>query len=71
MVERSWLQVWADNRPVFAENAPAGTTRTFTADEAIRMRVGNAGGVDVTVNGDHQGRLGSAGQALEVSWGRE
>ena len=71
MVERSWLQVWADNRPVFAENAPAGMTRTFTAAEAIRMRVGNAGGVDVTVNGDRQGRLGSAGQALEVSWGRE
>lgn len=71
MLERSWLQVWVDNRPVLAENVPAGATRTFAADEGIRMRVGNAGGVDVTVNGDRQGRLGSAGQALEVSWGRE
>lgn len=71
VVERSWLQVWADGRSVMAENLPAGTTRTFTASSSIRMRVGNAGGVDVTVNGVHQGRLGSGPQALDVAWGRD
>jgi cytoskeletal protein RodZ len=69
--ERSWLQVWTDGRSVLAEPVPAGTARSFTADRAIRMRVGNAGAVDVTVNGLQQGRLGAPGQVLDVSWGRE
>lgn len=71
IVERSWLQVWTDGASVVAENLAAGTTRTFTASSSIRMRVGNAGGVDVTVNGVHQGRLGSGPQALDVAWGRD
>jgi cytoskeleton protein RodZ len=71
LVDRSWVQVWVDDRSVVAENMPAGTTRSFTADRSIRMRVGNAGGVDVTVNGQNQGRLGTAGQQLEATWGRD
>ncbi len=71
VVEQSWLQVWTDGRPVIAETVAGGNTRTFTAEQSIRMRVGNAGGVDVTVNGNHQGKLGADKQAMEVSWGRE
>jgi len=71
IVDRSWLQVWVDDQPVAAENMQAGTERTFTANRSVRMRVGNAGGVDVTVNGTAQGRLGTAGQQLDASWGRE
>lgn len=71
ITERVWLQVWADGRSVFAETLTAGAGRTFSADQSIRMRVGNAGGVDVTANGVHQGRLGTAGQVLDASWGRE
>jgi hypothetical protein len=69
--DRSWLQVWADERSVLAEPIPGGSTRTFTAEKSIRMRVGNAGAVDVTVNNVHQGKLGAPGQVLDVSWGRE
>jgi hypothetical protein len=71
IVDRSWVQVWADERPVLAQTLPPGTTQTFTADRSLRMRVGNAGGIDITVNGVHQGRLGSTGQVLDASWGRE
>ena len=39
-------------------------------NQSVRMRLGNAGGVDVSVNGVSQGRLGSTGQALDVSWSR-
>jgi cytoskeleton protein RodZ len=72
LTEGSWMQVWTDNRPVLQEAVPAGgAPRVFTADQSIRMRVGNAGGIEVTVNGVNQGKLGSANQAMEVSWGRE
>lgn len=71
IVERSWLQVWTDGRSVLAEAMNPGAARTFTADQSVRMRVGNANGVDVTVNGSSQGRLGSPGQALDVAWSRE
>lgn len=71
IVDRSWLQVWTDGRSVLAEALNPGAQRTFTADQSVRMRVGNASGVDVTVNGSSQGRLGSPGQALDVAWSRE
>jgi hypothetical protein len=70
VAERSWLQVWADGRQVFAETVAPGTTRTFTANDTLQMRVSNAGGVQVTVNGEPQGRLGASGQAVDVTWGR-
>jgi cytoskeletal protein RodZ len=70
-VERSWVQAWTDERPSLAEDVPAGASRVLIGDASVRMRVGNAGGLDVTVNGTPQGRLGTTGQALEVSWARE
>jgi len=71
VTDRSWLQVWTDGRSVLADTVLTGETKTFNADQTIRMRVGNAGGVDVTVNGTHQGPLGAARQAMDVQWGRE
>jgi len=70
VVERTWVQVWSDGRQVFAETVAPGTSRTFTANDSLQMRVGNAGGVQVVVNGEPQGRLGASGQAVDVSWGR-
>jgi cytoskeleton protein RodZ len=70
-VERSWVQAWTDERPALAEDLPAGASRVLIGDTSVRMRVGNAGGLDVTVNGTPQGRLGTTGQALEVSWAKE
>lgn len=71
VTDRSWVQVWSDGRPVLAQTLATGTSRSFSADQSLRMRVGNAGGVDITVNGIHQGRLGSPGQVIDASWGRE
>lgn len=68
--EGTYLQVWADGRQVFADNVPPDTARTFTANDSLRLRAGNAGGVQVVVNGEPQGRLGASGQAVDVTWGR-
>jgi len=70
-VERSWVQAWADERPVVAQDVPVGWTQTIAGNNAVRMRVGNAGGLEVSVNGLPQGRLGNPNQALEVAWNRE
>ena len=70
-IERSWLEVWVDGRSVLAETIQPGVTRSFAAEGQVRMRVGNAGGVQVTVNGVTQGPLGARGQAVDASWGRQ
>jgi hypothetical protein len=70
ITERSWLAVWVDGQSVMAEEVRPGYTRTFNGDSSIRIRVGNAIGVVVTINGSSQGALGARGQAIEAVWGR-
>jgi cytoskeletal protein RodZ len=70
ITERTWLAVTVDGQPVMAEEVRPGYTRTFNADQSVRMRIGNAIGVSVTVNGSAQGALGARGQAIEAFWGR-
>ncbi len=73
ITERSWLRVIADgqNPPLFEGELQAGDTRTWRAKDRLEMRVGNAGGVDVTVNGLRQGKLGASGEVKNVTWGRQ
>jgi cytoskeleton protein RodZ len=71
VVDRTWMEVWVDGRSVMAETVQNGFTRTFTADQQVRMRVGNAAGVQVVVNGTTQGPLGVRGQAVDAIWGRQ
>jgi cytoskeleton protein RodZ len=71
VVDRTWMEVWVDGRSVMAETVQIGFTRSFTAEQQVRMRVGNAAGVQVVVNGTTQGLLGSRGQAVDAIWGRQ
>lgn len=71
VTERSWMEVWVDGRSVMAETAPAGFRRSFTAEQQVRMRVGNAAGVQVFVNGVAQGPLGARGDVVVARWERE
>lgn len=71
VTERTWMEVWVDGRSVMAETVQAGFTRSFTAEQQVRMRVGNAAGVQVVVNGATQGPLGVHGQAVDAFWGRQ
>ncbi|MBI4213960.1 MAG: DUF4115 domain-containing protein [Chloroflexi bacterium] len=66
--ERSWVQVWVDGNPALAETLPSGTLRTFSGRQGIRLRVGNAAGIEISVNGVPQGPLGQRGQAAEATW---
>ena len=73
ITDRSWMRVVADGQstPLFEGELQPGDTRTWKAKDRIDMRVGNAGGVDVTVNGMRQGKLGASGEVKNVTWGRQ
>ena len=71
VVERTWLEVVVDGQPALAETVQPGFSRSFTAEQQVRMRVGNAAGVQVAVNGVTQGPLGARGQAVDANWGRQ
>ena len=71
VVDRTWMEVWVDGRSVMADTVQTGFTRSFTAEQQVRMRVGNAAGVQVVVNGTSQGPLGGRGQAVDAFWGRQ
>jgi len=46
---------------------PAGTSKTFSG-KSVTVRAGNAGGVDVVVNGKDLGKLGNAGDVIEKTY---
>jgi hypothetical protein len=60
----SWLRVTVDGNVSIEGTFPAGTTKSFHGKTAL-VRVGNAGGVQITVDGKAVGRLGAAGDVVE------
>jgi len=60
----SWLRVVVDGNVSIEGTFPAGTSKTFHGKTAL-VRVGNAGGVQISVDGRPQGRLGAAGDVVE------
>lgn len=57
-----WMRVIVDGARRVEREVAANQTLTFGADRAIVLRVGDAGGVRLSVNGVDQGRLGRDGQ---------
>lgn len=70
VTERTWMEVWIDGNSTLQATLQAGAARSFTAERSIRMRVGNAGGVQVTVNGQPAGPLGEKNQVKDFVWER-
>jgi len=66
--EDSWLEVVADGQPEFEGILKQGEKRTWEADQEIRVRAGNAGGVVITVNNEQPTPLGERGQVETVTY---
>jgi cytoskeletal protein RodZ len=64
LTERSWLRVTVDGTTQLEGIYPAGTTRTFIGKVAD-VRVGNAAGVALTIDGRPVAPLGKAGDVAE------
>jgi len=67
-IERTWLQVTIDGEEQPGELLQTGDEREWTADFSIYLICGNAGGIEVTVNGDEEGTLGERAEVVEVTW---
>jgi cytoskeleton protein RodZ len=67
---KSWLFVSdASGRVLFSGQIPQGVTKTFSSDVQLDLKIGNAGGVDLSVNGKKIDSLGADGQVVSVSYG--
>ena len=67
---KSWLFVSdSTGRVLFSGQIPRGITKTFSSDAQLNLKIGNAGGVDLSVNGKKIDSLGVDGQVVSVSYG--
>ncbi|MBV8844920.1 MAG: helix-turn-helix domain-containing protein [Bryobacterales bacterium] len=64
--ERTWLSVSSAGKEVFAGILQPGETKTLTGLEAARMKVGNAGGIEIHWNGKPVGPIGASGQVKTI-----
>ena len=67
---KSWLFISdSSGRVLFSGQVAKGVTKTFTTDAQLNLKIGNAGGVDLSVNGKKIDSVGVDGQVVSVSYG--
>ena len=67
---KSWLFVSdASGRTLFSGQISRGTTKTFSSDVSLNFKIGNAGGVDLVVNGKKIDSVGADGEVVSLSYG--
>jgi cytoskeletal protein RodZ len=65
--DRSWLSVTADGETVFEGTSEAGFEETWTAEDTLVFTTGNAGGVEVSINGDEAVPVGQTGDVRTLT----
>jgi cytoskeletal protein RodZ len=63
--DTSWIQVSVDGVREFQGELEAETYRSWYGEERIELRIGNAGAVMVTINGQSLGALGEEGEVID------
>lgn len=64
-VEATWIRVQTDDGRVAEELLPAGATREWTSSKRFVLTVGNAGGIEVELNGRPLAPLGARGAVIQ------
>ncbi len=64
----SWIQILADDVKVFEGILQPGEKPSWTGQRRVAIRAGNAGGVEVIVNGTPRGLMGAEGQVVDQIW---
>ncbi len=64
----SWILIRADGTPVYEQVAQPGFAQTFEADRRLYIRGGDAGAVNVQINGQDAGTLGPAYTIAEENY---
>ena len=67
---KSWLFISdSSGQTLFSGQISQGVSKSFSASEQLNLRVGNAGGVDLTVNGKKVDSIGIDGEVVSLSYG--
>jgi len=65
----TWLYATNENGKVlFSGQIPQGAVKTFNEVKQVNLRVGNAGGVDISVNGKDVGSVGANGVVANLTY---
>lgn len=63
--DRCWVEVMVDGKVKFTGELAANQIKTFHGQENVRVKLGNAGVVQVKVNGRDLGFLGARGEVIK------
>jgi hypothetical protein len=66
--EAVWVLVRSDGKYLFSGTLEPNQTRTVEANSTVFLRLGNAGGVNITLNGKPIGTVGPKGQVRTVQF---
>jgi cytoskeletal protein RodZ len=64
--EASWVQITADGKNAFTGILNPNDSRAIDADALIKVTAGNAGGVEISLNGKSLDPLGASGQVRTI-----
>jgi hypothetical protein len=66
---KSWIFANdATGKTLFSGQIRMGSIRTIASDAVISLRVGNAGALDLTVNGKKMDSIGANGEVVNLSF---
>jgi hypothetical protein len=66
--EAVWVMARADGKYLFSGTLEPNESRSVEASEKLTLRLGNAGGVTITLNGKPIGTVGPKGQVREIQF---
>jgi len=67
-LDRCWIDVYADDEQAFEGLLERGEEAVFLADSEIRLTIGDAGSLEVVLNGQPLGTMGEKGEILWMTW---
>jgi len=65
-IEPVWVRATSDGKYIFSGTIEANQTRVVDGSETVLLRLGNAGGVNITLNGKPIGEVGPKGQIRNI-----
>lgn len=65
-LEETWVRIQVDDQPAEQLYFYPGNTRTWQAAEKLEIRIGNAGGVELSLNNSSLPTLGRSGQIVDL-----
>ena len=64
--EKTWISISTDGKNIFESALQPHETKMVEASETVRLLIGNAGGLEVSLNGKPIGPIGPRGQTRIV-----